>query len=277
MAFLSRMSRCLESASSIPTDVKFIFRGEEGAIMKEVAAHKIILGIASDVFERQFFGCLGEPKDEIEIKDAKVEVFDVMVQYIYHKKLDWMEYDLSFLSSLYYLAEKFIIEELREEIIASIPKHEVSEENVLDMAILAEDNLHHQPLSDALYEAAASFLQHKFDGKLENVYNFCSEIESSQANGLVLLKMLAKMKVLQSPKCENCKQTPCLNGQLLTRENFVPGATVVEYHERSKLVQFDIDFFDGSGVQRELFGRKMFGQTYETIGYYSSNPTFKCF
>eukprot|EP00092_Neocalanus_flemingeri_P046991 GFUD01053082.1.p1 GENE.GFUD01053082.1~~GFUD01053082.1.p1 ORF type:complete len:277 (-),score=60.75 GFUD01053082.1:11-841(-) len=276
MAFLNRMSRCLESASSIPTDVKFIFRGEEGAIMKEVAAHKTILGIASDVFERQFFGCLGEPKDEIEIKDANAEVFNVLVQYIYHKKLDWMDYDLGFLSSLYYLAEKFIVEELREEIIANIPKHEVTEENVLDVAILAEGSLHHQPLSDTLYEAAASFLKYKFEGKLENVYNFCSEIEASEANGLVLLKMLAKMKILQSPKCENCKQTPCLNGQLLTRENFVPGATVVDDHHKCKLVQVDLDFFDGEGVRREIFGWKRDNGP-EFIGYYSHNPTFKCF
>eukprot|EP00092_Neocalanus_flemingeri_P102204 GFUD01130718.1.p1 GENE.GFUD01130718.1~~GFUD01130718.1.p1 ORF type:complete len:242 (+),score=58.43 GFUD01130718.1:52-777(+) len=231
MALLNRISRCLESASDIPTDVRFLFTREEGATIKEVKAHKMILGIASDIFEKQFFGAVGEPKDEIEIK---VEVFDVLVQYIYHKKLDWMNYDRGFLSSLYYLAEKFIIEELREEIIASIPKHEVSEENVLDVAILAEDNLHHQPLSDTLYEAAASFLKQKFDGKLENVCNFCSEIDASEANALVLLKMLAKMKILPNPKCGNCKQTSCLNGQVLTRENFVRGATVVEPTQQIK-------------------------------------------
>eukprot|EP00092_Neocalanus_flemingeri_P029234 GFUD01031737.1.p1 GENE.GFUD01031737.1~~GFUD01031737.1.p1 ORF type:complete len:274 (+),score=69.56 GFUD01031737.1:52-873(+) len=272
MALLNRISRCLESASDIPTDVRFLFTREEGATIKEVKAHKMILGIASDVFERQFFGALGEPKDDIDIIDVSAEVFTVMVEYIYNKKLDWMDYNLGFLSSLYYAAEKFNIEELREEIIASIPEHEVSEENLLDVAILAEDNLHHQPLSDTLYEVAASFLKNKFDSKIENVYKFFSETEASEVDGLVLVKMMARMMSLPDPMCENCKKTACLDGQVLTRENFVPGATVLMNGQKSKLVEVDVDLGDGRSVQN----RFIFLNIHKSVGYYHQCYSFKC-
>jgi septum formation topological specificity factor MinE len=53
------------------------------------------------------------------------------------------------------LAEKYDLETLREEIIAAISRYQVSDENVLEVAILAEEKNLHQPLSEALYNVAA--------------------------------------------------------------------------------------------------------------------------
>eukprot|EP00092_Neocalanus_flemingeri_P021139 GFUD01022910.1.p1 GENE.GFUD01022910.1~~GFUD01022910.1.p1 ORF type:complete len:283 (-),score=49.75 GFUD01022910.1:48-896(-) len=229
MAVHERIAMCLEPNSDLPTDVRFLFL-EEGNIVKEVKGHKLILAIASDVFKREFFGYLMEVEaKDIEIKDARHEVFKTMVEFIYNKQLDWKDYDLDFLSCLYYLGEKYHIEKLKKEIIASIPGFKVSMENVLDVAILAEQNSHHEPLSEALYNTATTFLKIKFEGKLENALNFCSENEATETHGLVLFKMMAMMNniVLPKAKCETCQQTSCLNAQILTAQNFVPGAKVV--------------------------------------------------
>jgi len=229
MALLGRISKCLDPSSNLTTDVRFLFKGE-GGIVKEVKAHKLILGIASDIFEREFFGPMSMKKDEedFEIDHVSEEVIRVMIEYIYNKKIEWIDYDLNFLSSLYYLADLYDIEELRLKVIASIPEYEVSEQNVLDVAILAEKNVLHQPLSETLYDTAAVFMKDHFDGKIDNVFDFCSETEASEVHALALFKMMARMKTLPNPtqKCENCEQTICLNGQELTRDNFVPGAQV---------------------------------------------------
>jgi len=222
MALLGRISKCLDS-TDLPTDVSFLFK-DEGGEETEVKAHKLILAIASEVFKRNFFGSF-ESESKISIEDVSEEVFKAMVDYIYNKEMDWDGHELSFLASLYYVADKYDISELREEIIASIPEHKVSDENVLDVAILAEANIHHQPLSDALYDAGAAYLLEKFKGKAGNVYKFCSENDASDITGLVVYKMLGRMEMMPK-ECDNCQKTPCLNGQTLTLENFVTGANV---------------------------------------------------
>jgi len=228
MALLRRIFESLDPSSSLTTDVRFLFKRESG-IVKEVKAHKLILGGASDVFEREFFRPMKKDED-IEIKDVSEEVFRAMVDYIYNKKIELIEFDLNFLSSLYYIADLYNIEELRLDIIASIPEHIVSDQNFLDVAILAENNIVYQRLSEALYNSAAVFMKKKFCGKIDNVFNFCSETDASGIHGQVLFKMMGRMKSLPdpTPKCKNCKQEQpsCLNDQVLTQENFVPGAKV---------------------------------------------------
>eukprot|EP00092_Neocalanus_flemingeri_P022846 GFUD01024772.1.p1 GENE.GFUD01024772.1~~GFUD01024772.1.p1 ORF type:complete len:276 (+),score=72.00 GFUD01024772.1:59-886(+) len=238
-ALVEKIAKCLDPTSGFPTDVTFLFK-QEGLLVKEVKAHKLILALASDVFKRGFYGSMKEDEEEkIDIKDARQEVFQVMIEFIYNKQSDWKEYSLSLLSSLYDLGERYDIEEMRRGIIAFIPEYKVTTENVMEVAILAEENILHQPLSDALYEAAALFLKNKFDGKLKNALNFYSEQEATELHALVIFKVMVRMKTIedqeQKSKCENCKQNPCLNGQTLTYLNFVPGA-IIENQLIGKLV-----------------------------------------
>eukprot|EP00092_Neocalanus_flemingeri_P074054 GFUD01091518.1.p1 GENE.GFUD01091518.1~~GFUD01091518.1.p1 ORF type:complete len:266 (-),score=68.70 GFUD01091518.1:168-965(-) len=232
MDLQSKISKCLDPTSSLPTDVRFLFK-VEGGNTKEIKAHKLILAIASDVFKRQFFGSLKEGED-IDIEDASQDVFLTMINYIYNKQNEWTKYDLRYLSSLYYLAEKYDMMELREKILASIPEQKVSDENVLDVAILAEKNIVHQPLSEALYDAAASFLKKKFNNKLDTAIDFFAETEATEVNSLVLMKMMARMKLQsnqklpQSQNCKNCNQNSCLNDKVVTRDNFLTGAMVTD-------------------------------------------------
>eukprot|EP00092_Neocalanus_flemingeri_P092961 GFUD01118090.1.p1 GENE.GFUD01118090.1~~GFUD01118090.1.p1 ORF type:complete len:263 (+),score=56.90 GFUD01118090.1:51-839(+) len=221
-----KLSRCLDPNSQPPpTDVSFLFK-DDGILVKEIKAHKMILAIASDVFNREFYGSMAE--DEIEIKDASQEVFQKFIEFIYNKPLTWKDYHLSFLSSLYYLAEKYNVEDLKHEIIASIPEHDVTMHNVLDIAILAEGHNHHQPLSEGLYDEVASFLMKEFNGKFHRIVEFFTKPEENE-----------KLKI---SRCENCQQSPCLGGQSVSLGNFVPGANVTarqgegEYSKIKKLV-----------------------------------------
>ena len=143
-----------------PTDVRFWFKDEVSGGTKEVKAHTVILAAASDVFNREFYGSLNADHD-IEIKDSCQEVFLKMIEYIYNKKSDFKKDSLSFLASLYYLADKYNIKDLRDEIVAVIPDHKITMKNVLKVATLGEDNILHEPLSEALYEAAVCFVKKK--------------------------------------------------------------------------------------------------------------------
>ena len=95
---------------------------------------------------REFYGNLKSERD-IEIKDACEEVFQTMIEFIYNKKPKYKDLDLSFLASASLLPGR----QVRHS-----PENLVTEENVLDIANFAEDNILHQPLSEALYDAAAS-------------------------------------------------------------------------------------------------------------------------
>ena len=221
---LGRISNCLDSTSGLPTDVRFVFK-KEGGSDDEVKAHKLILAIASDVFKRQFFGSMYS-EDVIEIEDASREVFKTMIDYIYHKKIVWSDLDLNFLTSMYYLADKYDIEKIKMVINCVILKYKVSEENVMEVAILAEDYCHHEQLSESLYNISTAFLKRKFAGKVENVFNYCSETEPTALHGLVLLKLMARM----NNKCGNCKRplSSCRNKHEVSLISLVIGAKVSE-------------------------------------------------
>jgi len=245
MANLGRIAYSLDPASDLPTDVKFVFK-TEGGVEEEVRAHKLILAIASDVFKRQFFGSM-QTENLINILDSNKDVFQTMIDYVYNKKIEFLDYGLDFLSHLYHLADKYDIEELRREIIASIPGHEITIQNVIYVAILAEENTHHQPLSGALYDVAATFLKQKFDAKAKNVYDLFSEAVASERHGLALMRVMGRIKFLPKPECDNCKQVKelCLNGQSVKCDTGVVGATVFSWgHENMATIIASSDNHD---------------------------------
>jgi len=228
---LTRLPQTLSSTSNIPTDVKFVFRDnkEENNSVKEVNAHKLILALVSDVFEREFYGTLAKKEVEsvIDIEDAQQEVFIVMVDFIYNKQPDVSMHGLPFLGNLFYLAEKYNISALLNEIIKVISRKQICDESVLDIATVAEDYVFLEQFSETLYESVAVYLLKKFAGKLDKAIDFFWQVQPNQVNGLALLKVMSKMKEVVPPICDNCKAYPCMDGEGLTKSNFVPGARVV--------------------------------------------------
>ena len=123
-----------------------------------------------------------ESGEGIKIVDASQEVFSVMVEFIYDKKLDWASFSLSFLASLYYLAEKYNIKDLMEKILINIKGFKVVKDNVMNVGVLGEQNVLFTPLSDALYDAAAVFLSNYFKNRLDMAFIYFSEVEASPIN-----------------------------------------------------------------------------------------------
>lgn len=92
---------------SASTDIAFRLATEENEV-KTIDAHKNWLSAVSPVFKAMFDGNWRE-KDTVEIVDAKYEVFDEFVQYLYGNEVDINEGNID---ALVYLARKYIIDEL---------------------------------------------------------------------------------------------------------------------------------------------------------------------
>jgi len=233
-----KLSKCLDGNSSLPTDVKFVFKQDDD--VTEVKAHKMILAIASDVFEREFFGSL-KSEDEIVIPDVNKEVFQTMINYIYNKQIVLKIHSPTFMASLYYLAEKYIIEDLRDEILAAIEELEISRKSVFEIALLAEESILHLPLSNALYDAVATFLQLEFEDNMLKTVEFFTEPETTERRSLVIVKVLKLLVLKQKTSdtklsiCGNCQKSPCFNGGSVVDENFVVGASVTVMFTVSEL------------------------------------------
>ena len=227
---LKNLLNSLESNSIITKDVNFVFNNQFLGESVKLPAHKVILSIASDVFKTQFYGNLKEPSDEITIVDASHEAFKLMVEYIYHLKQDWESKDLSIMAEVFYLGEKYQLEDLKLEVVEAVLKCNVDRSNFLEVASMAEKQLQHTNLSKSLYTIAAKFLQKEFKGDIKEVLKLFSEVEadsSDPTNSFILHKLMTALSTLSPISlCQNCKSNACLHDKEPTRLNFVAGAKI---------------------------------------------------
>jgi len=225
---LTSLQQSLSTASSIPSDIKFLFKKETNGVttVQEIRAHKFILALVSDVFVKAFYGGL---KDDgcIEIKDATKESFEAMINFVYTKETDVSIYGFEMLCSIYYLADKYNIDALKEETLKAIKTKDISADDILNVGLLADQHSVHEELTEALYMAATQSLGRIFDGQLTKAINFFAEIDADISPELSrsAVKLMAKLKTMQ-PVCSNCKAFPCLSGVGITMFNLVPGAKI---------------------------------------------------
>ena len=259
-----------------PPDVTFVLTTKDDEVV-EVKAHKLILAFASDVFNREFYGSLSS-EDIIHIKDSSHEVFELFIAFIYSKQLKWKDYDLAILSSLYYLAEKYNVKVLREEIITFIPEYKIKKEHVLEVATLAEENILNPELSQALYLSASTCLKSEFGGEIKKVYDFVTRPGVNESHAVVIFKLLCMMKTVKIEHCENCTlpTANCLNGQGITFKNFVPGAkvnptnlAVTGFQERVKRLVCVIS-------DREFTGTRLDGTVVENLHLSPEYYKYEC-
>eukprot|EP00092_Neocalanus_flemingeri_P016982 GFUD01018367.1.p1 GENE.GFUD01018367.1~~GFUD01018367.1.p1 ORF type:complete len:274 (-),score=54.10 GFUD01018367.1:159-980(-) len=225
----ANLSKCLDISCGIPTDVRFLFT--DGKNGNELKAHKLLLAVASDVFQRAFYGSMKKEtteEEDVKIVDASIEVFKTMVEFIYNKELNWKAFDLHFLCSLYYLGDKYNIANLKASVLNSIADHpRVNMENVLDVAFLAEENVNFDPLYEQLYLISFTCLDRNFLGSYQDVVNFFSYAKPFEVDPRLVAKLMHKLLVYKSEvSCSNCGKFPCIDGEEPTVENFKPGARV---------------------------------------------------
>ena len=229
---VTRLQQSLSSTAGTPTDVKFLFKekSETGTIVKEIRAHKLILALESNVFQTSFYGGFADD-DSIEITDASREAFVVMIEFIYNKITDVSRYDFEILCGTYYLADKYNIDELKQETLRSIrcKRKDISAGNAIEVAYLAEQYSAHEELADILYKAVSHKLSIKFGGKLSEASEFFKNIASDATpiSGKSLLRILGDLKTVPpAALCGNCRASPCRSGSKVTIDHFVPGAKV---------------------------------------------------
>jgi len=258
-----------------PTDVRFWFKEQDSSI-KEVNAHQVILACASDVFNREFFGSL-KAESDVEIKDASQSAFLTMIEFIYNKQPNYKESDLSSLASLYYLGDKYNIRRLRKEILDSITEHEVTSGTALDVAILAENNILHEPLYDALYDAIIRFVKKAEDieTRFDRVMDLFAKENKEHAmvifNIMERVKNIEKVKKTEKHDCRNCKKFPCIDGQRLNENNFTRGATVALASGTTRILNEVVGHEDFSAI-RVGSGCGIIGRDF----HFSSGYFYKC-
>ncbi|EDW66045.1 uncharacterized protein [Drosophila virilis] len=72
-----------------------------------IAGHKLLLAMASPVFERMFFGNLPDKTDPIIIPDVQPEAFEAMLEYIYTDRITIGSFDKA--CELCYVAKKYML------------------------------------------------------------------------------------------------------------------------------------------------------------------------
>lgn len=222
---LKNISRCLSNDSRIAADVEFIF--DVDGKKETVCAHKVILSAASDVFEAQFYGGMQEIGREIFISDTSHKAFKFLVEYIYNIKHDWGLENASFLAEMYDLAEKYHLEDLKRKVLDAVADLQVTKENFLDVAKLAERQSHHNELSRKLYTTSATFLKNTFRGDINEVVRLFSEVEADPTdatNSFILHKLMNIINDLKFSCLNN--NFPCLCSKEPTKDTFMVGARI---------------------------------------------------
>ena len=226
---LSSVQEMMSSASRIPCDIKFKFKeqGDDVKITQEVRAHKFILAVVSDVFQKEFYGGMRDD-GSVNIQDASRESFEAMINFIYNVKTDLNEFKIEILCSLYYLAEKYNINALKKEALSAINNKSIPASEVLSVGVLADLYSAHEELAETLQAAASQTLANEFEGDFNKIIQFFNEIDlvATPISTESLVQIMAELKNIKPKVCENCQSSPCLSGVGVSRQNFVPGAKI---------------------------------------------------
>lgn len=93
------------------SDCTFLVGGEPHQVV--VPSHKLILAMASPVFEAMFYGGMAERNDPIPILDVQPEAFKALLEYIYTDNINISSFDKA--CELCYGAKKYMLPHLVKE------------------------------------------------------------------------------------------------------------------------------------------------------------------
>ena len=104
---------CLtEYLASHPQDINVTFSFPDG---RQLGSNKLLLSMASQVFEAMFSGNWQED-EVVNLPDTNLEAFQLFTQILYYKKVDLSKADWLTCDQLYYLADKYMVEEIKIQI-----------------------------------------------------------------------------------------------------------------------------------------------------------------
>ena len=120
-------------------DIHFIFREEDTGEEKKLGAHKLFLALSSEVFMNQFFKQFAEAKQgTVTVTDSTFKTFKIFLDHIYGIKVPWSSLSHSTLYKLFELANKYQMNSLAESVCKCVSEMEVTSENILQVASIAQ-------------------------------------------------------------------------------------------------------------------------------------------
>eukprot|EP00092_Neocalanus_flemingeri_P016302 GFUD01017647.1.p1 GENE.GFUD01017647.1~~GFUD01017647.1.p1 ORF type:complete len:285 (-),score=64.61 GFUD01017647.1:127-981(-) len=255
----------VREASPNPTcDVKFTFLDQNTGVKSELPAHKLILAFGSEVFMKQFFGSIPEERDTIPVEDSPVKVFEVFLDILYNKKIALEVFDFQFLADLYFLAEMYLHDFLKNLIVNEVSSRKIDSGNLLEGAKVAENNAHLGEFSTSLFSICYGFMS-KSD--LESISDIFDKEDVGEENSCTLHRLMAGSKRSRpnpSNICKNCQHEPCLDGKELTKSTFVAGASISRPSQLGpEIVRKSVKIYDDR-VEYEYAMANMSGRTVST-------------
>jgi len=206
----SNVCALLDPDFGIAPDVTFKIHPTEGGPPGEVKAHRLIIGFLSPVFRNQFFGPSKDTEDVISVEGTTKKAFETMINFIYGKEIDWEVMSLEELFDVVNMAEFYILPEFMEEIKNVIEDYDLTDENLIEAASIAEAFSHFEKPSTALMNHCQNFVVEKIK-TVQDAVEFACKHASTKFEGLAL-KLLASMK---NHICSNCRSNPCKDGMLV--------------------------------------------------------------
>merc|ERR1711915_261819 len=216
------------------SDIKFTFPEEDSSVDSSINAQKLVLACGSEVFKIQFYGSF-KNEDTIKVTDASREAFKIFLDILYNKQMDFDSLKFELLAELFYLAEKYQMEDLKQVITLNIKGRKINPFNILTAINVAEEHRHMEEFSNAIQSICASFVLEKPFKTLEIISKVDPTTENENLS--LLSRMLSKVLLengVPSDQCKNCKHEPCLNGEYLTKENFVVDALITSGRKKKE-------------------------------------------
>jgi len=189
------LANTLWNSARPTTDVKFTFVHQVSGERLELDAHKLILACGSEVFMTQFFGLIREECDVIPVEDASYDAFKVFLDLLYNKSVPVRQASFKILAELYYLADKYLMEEMKEMIILEVSSRKMISRHLIEAAKVAEENAHMDEFSESIIQLCSIFIK----DDLKSVLDIFNIEEAGSDNSLVLHRLLGKIsKVIPS-------------------------------------------------------------------------------
>ena len=138
----------------------------------------------------------------------------------YNKKVDMKELSLKLLGELFYLAEKYHVDGLKDAIIKNALSRKIEANDLIETVNVAKVNAHLLDFANSVHKLCSDFVLNNNLGFLELSY----KLEVEESTSATLHRLMAKaytMKNMMQPRCKNCRHHPCLDGKSVTKENFV--------------------------------------------------------
>jgi len=169
-------SSLLQPSSTIPSDITFSIVEQlngsempphsfnsstslEPSKVTTFTAHKYYLAAVSPVFATQFFGSMLEENSETVLTDVTARAFNCMLDLVYRLNVDLI--DKSNLRELFealYVAEKYMIERMKELIQAKFEFLPVTRDNVVEVTRTALEFKHFQKAFETLLKHVSNVL-----------------------------------------------------------------------------------------------------------------------